>query len=329
MCATVDASVGYQPAYSTTGMLEVEVPRGCSGGDEVDFVSPAGTRMTVEVPAGLSPGDKFLTAIPSQLTVVVPEGVHAGEEISVEHGSDGEAFVVKVPEGVHAGMEFMVDPPSARPEEPTGSFSLRRSSSPSADATPSTVTAMASSDDSPGSASADTAKAIRLHAADELRVPSPEPGREFYIGQHVLMPRKGGGASNGVVLEVIDGFETLYRLRIGDGREGSLEKHCAEDEIRPSTPQPGFEFFVGQMVRVTRRDGRPALATVLAPTFVRDGDDDEGEAVRHICHAMSTCIKHAPSACGTCASPHRSCMLTRLNHLLVSGVRSTHRSRSS
>ena len=67
------------------------------------------------------------------------------------------------------------------------------------------------------------------------------------------------------------------RCRIGEQR---LEKHCAEDEIEPSRPQPGFEFSVGQMVRVARKaDGRAALATVLAPTFVREDDDDEGGAV--------------------------------------------------
>ena len=270
-------------------MLELEVPRGCSGGDEVDFMSSE-RRMSVEVPAGLSPGDKFVVAIPHQLTVVVPEGVHAGEEISVECDDGETTFLVKVPDGLVAGMEFMVDGPSARreldgvrtkliEEEPTGSFSLRRSGSPSSDDS-STEPSAGTNDDASNSASADTAKGVRLHAAEELRVPSPEPGREFYIGQHVLMPRKGGGASNGVVLDIIDGFETLYRCRIGDSNTGSLEKYCTEDEIRPSTPPPGFEFFVGQMVRVTRRtaDGRAALATVLKATFVRDGDDDEGEA---------------------------------------------------
>lgn len=68
------------------------------------------------------------------------------------------------------------------------------------------------------------------------------------------------------------------RCRIGEQR---LEKHCAEDEIEPSRPQPGFEFSVGQMVRVARKaDGRAALATVLAPTFVREDDEEEGGAVR-------------------------------------------------
>ena len=55
------------------------------------------------------------------------------------------------------------------------------------------------------------------------------------LDSHDVFPCMAG-FSDGIVLEVVDTFETLYRCRIGAKQPGTeaLEKHCLEDEIMPS-----------------------------------------------------------------------------------------------
>ena len=35
---------------------------------------------------------------------------------------------------------------------------------------------------------------VRVHASEELREPTAETGYRYYVGQHIRMPRKTGGA---------------------------------------------------------------------------------------------------------------------------------------
>ena len=215
-------------------LLEVQVPEGLLGGDAVEF-EHEGACMTVEVPAGLKAGDSFTVEVASagaegsrgeagaddggghpteaQLTVTVPEGVRAGDEICVE--SERGAMIVVVPEGLQAGMEFLVV--------------LPRTECPQVDLTPPTGVAL---DDSPGPEDSRSAALMALYTADELRLPAPEPGYAFYVGQHVRMPRKKGGHSDGVVLEVVDGFETLCIPIRGSNPRPTDERSICYSHVR-------------------------------------------------------------------------------------------------
>lgn len=262
--------------------MELEVPAGVCGGDNIEFVCND-KRVLAEVPPGLLPGDVFHvdvdeadsiggatvdTATIEQLTVKIPSGIVEGDSIEVQ-AHDGSWFVVEVPTGFKSGMSLELALPGtllaapALSEAPTGA----PASSPTALTATSALTTVSSSPPSPASPAG---PATIVYPSDELREPAAEPGEAFFVGQHVTMRRTNGRLSNGVVLGVLDAYETLYRCRIGD-HAGTLEKNCTEGEIQRATPPPGFAYTPGDMVRVARQcDGRVVLATVLEPTFVED-----------------------------------------------------------
>jgi len=303
------ARVEQREIFRTMTVL-VEVPAGVSGGDTIEFASEGRDEMNqVVVPEGLCQGDVFEVDVPheepeveaasfrtpasadeiqeqehvevhgeagaaamEQLVVVIPEGVGSGDAIEVV-SSGGSRFVVEVPPGLGSGMELSVSVPcdtlsgsppegsAARGDAPTGHGEAHWEAYGESHASPGRVP------------KTDCGSSLHIYPSEELREPSAEPGYRYYAGQHIRMPRKRGGFSDGVVLEVVDTFETLYRCRIGAKQPGTeaLEKHCLEDEIMPSRPQPGFELCVGQMVRVARlSDRRVVFATVLEPCFVED-----------------------------------------------------------
>ena len=74
------------------------------------------------------------------------------------------------------------------------------------------------------------------------------------------MLRTSGEWTEGVVLELMHGYETMYRCRLGEGR---LEKMLGEDEVRVPEPDPGFAFCRGETVQLSRPNGLLELATVI------------------------------------------------------------------
>jgi len=266
----------------------VSVPAGIRGGDTI-AVSVLSGEVLVVVPDGLVEGDTFhvaltdagdsrgLGAAPSELTVLVPEGCLPGDCFSVH--ACGATFDVEVPDGLLPGMEMAVLLPSGEEEEAAAAPAKANLANAPASEVDSGATELAPSVTRGASclrgASSPTSFApihahIHAYDAQDLRVPIPEPGYAFYVGQHIQLLRNSGRFSNGVVLDIIDAYETLYRCRIGEPG-GTLEKNCGEDDIRSPQATPGFDLCIGQMVRVERhRDGRVVLATVLEPTYVDD-----------------------------------------------------------
>lgn len=93
-----------------------------------------------------------------------------------------------------------------------------------------------------------------------LREPTADEGCRFYVGQAVQVLRTSGAWGEATILEILHGFETMYRCRLG---EGVLEKHMGEDEVRELQPENGFVFCKGQTVQICRPDGALELATIL------------------------------------------------------------------
>ena len=244
------------------GFVVVEVPEGVWGGETIEFFSAEhGMQMQTSVPIGLQPGDAFHVqlsdadtddydaGIMEQVSVVIPEGVMAGQSIEVQT-HDSSWIQIQVPIGYGPADVLAVDVlrhPKKMDAAPTGV--------PLAATTAAMEPALVNH------------KQTFIYRAGDLRVPVPESGYAFFRGQHITMRRSDGRLSNGVVLETIDGYEPLYRCRIGD-HSGTLEKFCTGADLERARPQPGFAFAVGDMVRVARkRDHRLVLGTVLAPTY--------------------------------------------------------------
>ena len=118
---------------------------------------------------------------------------------------------------------------------------------------------------SPGGASSGGSPAVETMTfrTDALREPQPEEGCRFYVGQPIQMLRSSGEWTEGTVLELMHGYQTMYRCRLGEGR---LEKHLGEDEVRDPTPDEGFRFTRGQTVQLQRPNGLLELATVTSNT---------------------------------------------------------------
>ena len=96
---------------------------------------------------------------------------------------------------------------------------------------------------------------------DDLREPQPDDGCRFFVGQPVQLLRASGEWTEGTVLEMFHGYETLYRCRF---HEGILEKMVSEDEVRAPVPDAGFRFYRGQPVAIERPNGLLENATVLS-----------------------------------------------------------------
>ena len=218
----VDSSGGEQ-------LLRVVVPDGLSEGDvfevQVEVHEPVEEAQgenecesrshsafnMVKAECDLDAAGAGGTPATEQLTVVVPDGAKPGESIQV-FSSGGSCFLVEVPVGVHSGMEIsvcVIDESSHEPPPAVNSQSSVQAAG--------SVEAPTCHDDASSSSSAPlgACASMRICEAEELRVPVPRPGYKFYVGQHIRMPRAAyPGFSEGVVLEIIDAYETLYRRKM-------------------------------------------------------------------------------------------------------------------
>jgi len=101
--------------------VEIKVPEGFKAGNEMVIEGHLG-KFKVNVPEGMKEGDVFHIEIkepnpePDMVTVKVPKGVKAGEEMVIE-GKLGK-FKVNVPAGMKEGDKFhvAVDKAHAEPE---------------------------------------------------------------------------------------------------------------------------------------------------------------------------------------------------------------------
>lgn len=136
----------YEPKTKNQDYLSVTVPPGVSPGQEIQVAAPDGRMISVVVPQFMGPGSKFTVAFPSSessesnpaddpvatttsppppsptnsnknqhLSVKVPEGVNAGQEMRVA-APDGRMISVIVPQFMGPGSTFMVAiPPLENP----------------------------------------------------------------------------------------------------------------------------------------------------------------------------------------------------------------------
>mmetsp|Transcript_105444 Transcript_105444/g.308284 ORF Transcript_105444/g.308284 Transcript_105444/m.308284 type:complete len:386 (+) Transcript_105444:46-1203(+) len=101
--------------------MQVTVPPGAFGGQQINIITSAGKPLTVQVPPGLRPGQTFLCSeLPAatpcvfppplaprqQMQVTVPVGASGGQQISIIT-SAGLPMVVQVPPGLCAGQTFL------------------------------------------------------------------------------------------------------------------------------------------------------------------------------------------------------------------------------
>jgi len=99
----------------------VKVPAGAKPGDKMSVEHDGNTFFTL-IPDGAKPGDEFEMVLPDPkdepdgITVTVPAGAKAGDELSVKH--EGRTFVTTIPDGVKPGQKFKVKLPSSSDEDP-------------------------------------------------------------------------------------------------------------------------------------------------------------------------------------------------------------------
>jgi len=108
------------------------------------------------------------------------------------------------------------------------------------------------------------ASALRTCRGHELRLPKPEDGFMFWVGQKVQVYRSAGQWSIATVLEAIDGFTNYYKCRLG---EGTLEKNVEEDSVRLPQPDEGFGFYIGQPVELRSASGGDWEPATVVSTF--------------------------------------------------------------
>ena len=96
--------------------VEVCVPADVLPGQEF-MIEYEGLQLSVECPDGCAPGDPITIEIdvpsdsqPQQVEIIIPDGCYPGMEFSVEHG--GRSFNVAVPEGCQPGDALAVDVPN-------------------------------------------------------------------------------------------------------------------------------------------------------------------------------------------------------------------------
>jgi hypothetical protein len=276
-------------------MFEVVVPPGVSAG-EVIVLDVATEQQGVE-PLPQPPPQPPVAQL---VEVTVPGGVSSGQTFCVELET-GAVFEVECPPGLQEGDTMEVDVSDAdpspavapsstasppRPEPPPMSTSAAQSAGSPTLASPAKcggsrfgdrfgsarfkqhyqsrgTSGMASSPGGSLGGGSPSSLDVRTFRTDALREPQPEEGCRFYVGQPIQMLRTSGDWTEGVVLELMHGFETMYRCRLG---EGLLEKMCGEDEVRVPQPDDGFRFCRGQTVQVQRPNGLLELATVTSNT---------------------------------------------------------------
>lgn len=199
------------------------------------------------------------------MVVVVPDGLRAGDEMSVTDAA-GQSFTVAVPEGCGGGMELEIDLPSCSATEPPSSEArleqlevvvpdgVRSGQSFSVENTAGQIFDIVCPEGcGPGSAIL-----IELPAAPEpppppLPAPAPEPSRgdaadddggyKFHIGQRVELYRSDGAESPGTIVGVFEGvLDTMYRVKLDNGL---YKEAVPEDEISDKVTGDLGDLFGG------------------------------------------------------------------------------------
>ena len=119
--------------------LRVVLPDGVETGEEIVVTSPDGQEFTVTVPPGLTGGCEMDVDLPSAeresspvsvtVTVFVPSGCGAGDEVTVDY--EGETFGVVLPSGSSEGMPIDVELSLSHPDADADAKGVARGSTPS------------------------------------------------------------------------------------------------------------------------------------------------------------------------------------------------------
>ena len=267
--------------------LRVVLPDGVETGEEIVVTSPDGQEFTVTVPPGLTGGCEMDVDLPSAeresspvsvtVTVFVPSGCGAGDEVTVDY--EGETFGVVLPSGSSEGMPIDVELSLSHPEDNDGfppafnflpCFSRDRTptptpkASPAARRPPSAPAAPSPSSKRPPMRSPATARPPPSMQPPSLP-PPPTRFSTFCVGLPVEVWRSEGRWSRGTI-DAVDDASCTCTLRMEDGR---LKYLVEETELRHYR---AGAFDVGDMVNA--RLGSGGDASGLTRAAIAGYDDD-------------------------------------------------------
>ena len=280
-------------------MLEVEVPFGMVGGDQLTVQTADGAQFEVTIPDGLEGGSTFLvnveaTAEPSSvcMEVVVPDGVGEGDSFSMQLPTDdGERFVdVVVPSGVSSGETITVEVPNSDmpqmlakeqqrqppppPQEPRQGSQPCSSSSmaPLLESLPHLPAAAARSP-SPIAPSSPPATAVGGHQNDH---PIPQSSPSTRSGGSRFGDRFGqsGGAKQTQPHFAAGGWLATGGRADSPGMSPVASPSrrapaapevllCRTDALRVPRAEAGCRFFKGQFVQILRSSGEWCNGVVI------------------------------------------------------------------
>ncbi len=192
--------------------------------------------MTVVVPDGLLAGDEMTVEATDgqQFNVTVPHGCRGGSSIEVDlpasERTDTEQLEVVVPAGTHEGETFNVETAWGGVFEiavPTGcgpgDAILVDLPLPPPDATPPAPAPAAAPSPSPAAAPAEA-----------------DGGFKFKPGQRVELERSDGAMSPGTIMSAFQGvFDVMYRVQLDNGL---YKEAVPEEEISEATCDVGSLF---------------------------------------------------------------------------------------
>jgi len=232
--------------------LEVIVPDGLVAGDTFAVTTADGIEFDVIVPEACGSGallevDRPVGAGPAAETmlITVPDAVGPGDTISVS--AQGRCFDVIVPDGVGPGDELEVSVPAEPVRSPVSPSKAARQQL----AAETTSIAVGQEVEVSGQDrirslatvveeihGAELLYRVRLAGSGLLRTVSEYDVKilrsSLFVGREVNVRRSDGQRSEGHIIEIIDGYQVMYNVRIPDGSAhgfGSITKMCAYDDI--------------------------------------------------------------------------------------------------
>ena len=248
--------------------VEVYVPDGVAAGDAF-VVEYEGQQLTVECPHGCTAGDTINIEIDvpksstQQVEVVIPDGCVPGTDFTVEHA--GSSFTITVPDGCAPGQALVVEVP----EQVIASQSTEVAGS-SAEERDAALTKQAE-EQSPGTwaCSACTFLNAEYRTACEIcgtarmsdgaadpRERSVQEERDADLARRLQGDevRESANASNAAAVpswtQPRSQPSSLWNTSVGTD-DGTFGKPCGD-------------FYVGQLVQVTRSDGSWTYGKIIA-----------------------------------------------------------------
>ena len=249
-----------QPESQPPGRVQVTVPDGIQPGETFTVQLANGQEFSVVAPDGCPGGTLIELDVPQTesapqnadtMVVTVPDGVGPGDAIRVSSGT--VEFDVVIPDGVGPGDSLEVNLPVSPPPSPPpsgGRVSRQQAAQIAAETTDVHVGQEVQVNEPGGKRllgtvvevmdGAELLYRIKLQGSGLMRTVSEYDIKvlrtSLFVGREVLVRRSNGDVSAGHILEIIDGYEVLYKVRIPDGSAhgyGSVTKMCSYDEFEP------------------------------------------------------------------------------------------------